>query len=265
MKFLICNERDNVATLSLNRPEVRNAFNPEMINEIKSVFTDLSSKENLRAIVLRGEGKAFCAGGDLAWMKEMAKYTSAENLADANNLFSMFETILNCPIPVISVVHGAAFGGALGLIACSDQVIATDKTQFCFSEVKLGIAPAVISAFILRKLSVSKVQPYMLSGVVFNSEQAKDIGLVHDIVEEDQINDKLETILLSYVQSGPKAVRATKKLIADLQYADWLATKNLSTRLIAELRAGSEGQEGLKSFFEKRDASWKQNSVKGAF
>ena len=173
MKFLKYHEEKSIAFVTLNRPELRNAFNVEMIAEIKDAFVRLSTRQDLRAIVLSGEGKSFCAGGDLNWMKDMVNYSMEQNREDAHQLFEMFESILHCHIPVIGMVHGSAFGGALGLVACCDYVIAEEKTQYCFSEVKLGLAPAVISAFVQKKCTLGHVGHFMLSGQVFSSKEAQ--------------------------------------------------------------------------------------------
>jgi methylglutaconyl-CoA hydratase len=256
MKFIQISEKDNFITLTLNRPDVRNAFNPEMISELKSAFQKMSTQKNLRAVIIKGEGKSFCAGADLGWMKDMVQYSLAENKKDSLDLFSMYESIDQCPIPVISVVHGAAFGGALGIIACSDYVLSEEKTQFCFSEVKLGIAPAVISAFVLKKANLGLVQPLMLSGKVFSAADANRIGLVHDIGDDENLPDKLDAVINSFRLAGPAAVRATKALLNSMSQLNWQQQKERTTDLISQLRVSQEGQAGLQSFLEKRETPW---------
>ena len=257
MSLVVVTEMEHVAYVKLHRPEVRNAFNPEMIAEITKVFRDLEARKDLRAVVLQGEGKAFCAGADLSWMREMVNFSSAQNKEDSAKLFAMFDTIANCTLPVIGQIHGAAFGGALGLVAVCDEVIAEEGTQFCFSEVKLGIAPAVISAFVNRKALAGKVRPLMLSGVVFNPHVAQQAGLVNEIVPAGEGHTAVQKILHNYLQCGPEAVRATKKLLNTIPSMNWSQQQEATTTLIAELRASSEGQEGLKSFLEKREPSWR--------
>jgi methylglutaconyl-CoA hydratase len=257
LSFLQITENQSVLTVSLNRPTVRNAFNPEMINEITELFTGLNSRHDLRLVILKGEGKAFCAGGDLKWMQDMVHFSKEQNSQDSNQLYKMFDAIQKCEIPVLGVVHGAAFGGALGLVAACDQVICEDKTQFCFSEVKLGIAPAVISSFILRKSSLGFVMPYMLSAKVFNAQDALRMGLVHQTVEEETLQDLIEATVHTYLQIGPKAARETKKLILSFENKNSEQIKEQTIKLIADLRTGDEGQEGLKSFLEKREPSWR--------
>lgn len=257
MSFVVVTEMNHVAYVKLHRPEVRNAFNPDMIAEITKVFRDLESRRDLRAVVLQGEGKAFCAGADLNWMREMVNFSFAQNKEDSGKLFEMFEAIANCMLPIIGQVHGAVFGGALGLIAVCDEVIAEEGTQFCFSEVKLGIAPAVISSFVCRKALAGKVRPLMLSGVVFNPHIAQQLGLVTEIVPAGEGHAAVQRVLHNYLQCGSQAVRATKKLLNEISGMTWQQQREATTNLIAELRAGEEGQEGLKSFLEKREPSWR--------
>jgi methylglutaconyl-CoA hydratase len=257
MKYIKLTEEKFIVTVTLSRVEVRNAFNPEMIAEIKDVFTTLSKRADVRAIVLKGEGKVFCAGGDLSWMQDMVKYSFEQNKEDAHKLFEMFEAIDNCHTPIIGVIHGAAFGGALGLVACCDYVIAEEKTQFCFSEVKLGIAPAVISAFVLKKTTLGHIGHLMLTGQVFDSAMAKFAGLVHEIADEESLPDRVEVALGWMREVGPEAARATKSLIHQVRNLSWAEVKDETSETISERRVSAEGQEGLKSFLEKRKPSWR--------
>lgn len=255
-------EKNHVATVTLNRPDVRNAFHPQMIAEITKAFRSLSASADLRAIVLRGEGKVFCAGADLNWMKEMVNYSLEENKKDSAELFEMFNAIYQSPVPVIAVVHGAAFGGALGLIAAADYVIADEKTQLCFSEVKLGIAPAVISHFVLKKTSLGVVAPYMLTGKVFSPKDVHRTGLIHDVLNAEDIDEKLSEVLQSFLEAGPEAVKATKKLIHHVGELSDAEAAAATGKVIAERRVSKEGQEGLQGFLEKRQASWKLGAGK---
>ncbi|MGZ3772499.1 MAG: enoyl-CoA hydratase-related protein [Pseudobdellovibrionaceae bacterium] len=257
MSFVVVTELNQVAYVKLHRPEMRNAFNPEMIAELTKIFKELNIRKDLRAIVLQGEGKVFCAGADLNWMKEMVHFSFEQNREDSLKLFAMFEAMANCTLPIIGLVHGAAFGGALGLVAVCDEVVAEDNTQFCFSEVKLGIAPAVISAFVNIKAVAGKVRPLMLSGVVFNSSVAQQAGLVTEVVPSGDGHVAVQRMLHNYLQCGPEAVRETKKLLNNLHAMTWSQQKESTTTLIAERRASAEGQEGLKSFLEKREPTWR--------
>lgn len=263
-KCIQVTELDHVAYVKLDRPQVRNAFDPQMISEITLSFQNFSQRKDLRAVVLQGEGKVFCAGADLEWMKSMVDFDINQNQADSEKLFLMFETIYNCELPVIGVVHGAAYGGALGLLACCDYVIAEEKTAFCFSEVKIGLVPAVISAFFQRKFSPASFRFLMLSGQVFNFEEASSMGLVHEVHQiqtesevAHELNKKLQHYLTYFKESGPQAVKETKKLLNQLSQSKLEAQMGLTTKVIAERRVSAEGQEGLKSFIEKKSPSWK--------
>lgn len=258
MKWLLVSEEKNILTISLNRPEVRNAFNPQMISEITETFEKIQARHDLKAVLLKGEGKSFCAGADLAWMKEMVEFSFEQNKKDSEKLFAMFEAIWNCPVPVIGQIHGAAFGGAMGLLACCDYVVADPGTQFCFSEVKLGIAPAVISAFIHRKANPGAVRMAMISGKVLSAQEAQDMGLVHVIVPVAQFEEFIQPHLQALQDAGPEAVRTTKKLLNEILNLDWPSQKKKTAEVIAERRVSAEGQEGLKSFLEKREPAWRK-------
>ncbi len=257
--FLSVSEVENVCYVRLNRPDVRNAFNPEMIDELTETFSRVGKRKDLIALVLMGEGKVFCAGADLQWMKMMVNYTFEENKIDAQTLFRMFEAVTFCGLPVISVVHGAAYGGAIGLVACSDYVIAETSTDFCFSEVKLGIAPAVVSSFILRKCSLAHVMPAMLSGENFQTSDAKTMGLVTRICGDGEGPQQLASVIAMFKQCGPEALRETKKLLNEVKTLSWQEQAERTSKVIADRRISSEGQEGLKSFLEKRQPSWRQS------
>jgi methylglutaconyl-CoA hydratase len=257
MKYLKISEEKKVMTIALSRPEVRNAFHPEMIQEITNTFKKLSKKSSTRVVVLKGEGKVFCAGADLQWMQEMVKYSLAQNKKDATQLFEMMESIWNCPLPVIAAVHGAAFGGALGLLACADYVLCEEKTQLCFSEVKLGLSPAIISAFLIRKFSAGSLQPLMTSGRIFSCSEAWHLGLVSEEADEESFGDCLEVVTAQYLQAGPEAISETKKLLNKISNLDSVKAKAHAVRVISERRVSAEGQEGLTSFLQKREPKWR--------
>jgi methylglutaconyl-CoA hydratase len=255
--LLKIHEEKNIAFISLNRPEVKNAFNPQMIQQLTGAFIQFSKRSDLRAIVLSGEGNVFCAGADLNWMQNMIQYSLDQNKKDSTELFEMFEAIESCQVPVIAVVQGAAFGGALGLIAACDYVLAEEKTQMCFSEVKIGLAPAVISAFVLKKCLGGLMKPLMLTGKVFSPKEVLNSGLVHEVTDAGHMASALAKVVRYFEEASPQAVRETKKLFKSIQLADWKASKELTTSLISRLRISDEGQEGLKSFLEKRNPSWR--------
>lgn len=240
---------DQIKAITLNRPEVKNAFHPEMIQEITDFFNAESENKNTKLILLKGEGTAFCAGADLNWMKSMVDYSVEENRADSKKLWAMFESLQNCSVPVVGVAHGAVFGGALGLLTCCDYVFAEEKTQYCFSEVKLGLAPAVISGFIARKIQDAFVRPLMLSAEVFKTEHALKIGLVHKSYSE---KIDLNEVVKMFSANGLEAMRETKKLLNQLLVtSDNEKRKNLCAEVITERRMSVEGQERLKKFLSK--------------
>lgn len=257
MKTLQIKETETLLHVSLNRPDVRNAFNPEMIAELTKTFKDVSRKESLRMILLTGEGTSFCAGADLQWMKSMVTYSQSENVKDAEKLFNMFQAIRDCSVPIICKVQGHVMGGALGLVAVSDLVVAEEKTKFCFSEVKLGLAPAVISAFVKHKISVSAMSRWMLTADMFSADEALKMGLIHAVKPGLQIDHQAGAWSKSLLANGPQAMRETKKLIQNVDRLESDAKLKVYTaRVIAKLRVGEEGQEGLKSAIEQKKPSW---------
>ncbi|MEY4615753.1 MAG: hypothetical protein RJB66_713 [Pseudomonadota bacterium] len=255
MHWLEINDSQQIYTITLKRPEVRNAFNPELIKELTAAFKAIP--EAIRLVILRGEGKVFCSGADLEWMKSMVNFTLEENKADSELLYEMFKAMQDCPKPILAVAQGAAMGGALGLLACSDIVIAETATQFCFSEVRLGLAPAVISSFILQKSTLGQSAPWMISGKMFGVKEAKAMGLVHEAGSTEEVEEFVKSWIQTFLDAAPVAVAETKKLLKDLSRQDGKTQKSVTTSLIAARRVSDEGQEGLKSFLEKRQPQWK--------
>lgn len=250
-----------VTTIRLNRPEVHNAMNEVMISELTQAFQEIDSSENFpRAVVLRGNGKSFCAGADLNYMKGIAGFGFEENVKDGQKLAKLFLSIYKCPVPVVAVVHGNAFGGANGLLAACDIVIAEKNTKFAFSEVKLGIAPATIAPFVIKRIGEFGAKELMLTGKRFSSEEAGHWHLVNFMVPEKEIEEKLQQILKEFNSAAPGAVRETKKVIGKIIREKDL-DKNLAytSELIAKLRASEEGQEGMAAFLEKRKANWNKS------
>ena len=236
---------DDVLRVTLARPESRNAFDAALIGELAQAFVDVGSA---RAVVLRGDGPSFCAGADVEWMRASADLTVEENVADANGLRRMLEAIDGCPAPVVAAVHGHALGGGIGLVACSDVVLAEQLTVFAFSEVKLGIVPAVISPFALRKIGESAARRYFVTGERFNAETALRIGLVHEVT--DDLDAAIEQILGELRTAGPRAARHAKRLVLERPEGPETAQR------IAGRRTSAEGQEGLRAFLERRAPSW---------
>lgn len=250
-----------VLTISLNRPEVRNAFNDAVIDELARAFGEDAMKPEVRAVVLRGEGPSFCAGGDLNWMKKAIHFDYAENLRDTRTLAQMFATLNECPKPVIGAVHGAAIGGGVGLTSICDIVIATADTQFSLSEVRLGVVPACIGPFVIAKIGASHARGLFVSAERFPAQKAKEIGLIHEVVTDlKALQDAVERVLGNILQCGPNAMAVAKRLVLDLswperraQYPDCL---EYVAKTLADLRISAEGQEGVKAFLEKRKPSW---------
>lgn len=249
MKFIKVETLNDFKIVKLNRPEVKNAFHPQMISEISDTFHQLSSEKNIKAVVLAGEGNIFSAGADLNWMKEMVKYSFEDNLKDSEKLWNMFEAISYCEKPVIGILQGAVYGGALGFAASCDYVFAEEKTQFCFSEVKIGLVPAVISSFIIRKIPDGFVRPLMLSAEVFDTQKAKSIGLVQAAFSG---SSPLENSLKQFSHNGIEAMQETKKLLNRLSSASWNEQKSLTTQVISERRISTEGQSFLQKFIDKK-------------
>jgi methylglutaconyl-CoA hydratase len=244
-------------SIKLNRPDARNAFNPEMIHKLTQAFKATHHDKNIRAITIEGEGSVFCAGADLNWMQSLVDASVDINQSDAEKLHGLFQAIWNCEVPVIAVVQGAAYGGALGLMAVADYVICDEKAQLCFSEVKLGIAPAVISEYVLKKCNFSHAAAWMMLGVPFTAIEAQVAGLVHRVVAARHLQEEKEKFLKNVTEAGPEAVRSVKKLLREIPQIKDKEIMERTTSLIAFLRASPEGQEGLKSFLEKRQPSWR--------
>jgi len=250
-----------VTTIRLNRPEVHNAMNEVMISELTKAFQNIATSQNLpRCVVLRGNGKSFCAGADLNYMKGIAGFGFEENVKDGHKLATLFRSVYECPVPVVTVVHGNVFGGANGLMAASDMVIAEENTRFAFSEVKLGIAPATIAPFVINRTGEFGAKELMLTGKRFTAEEAKHWHLVNFTLPENEIEEKVQQILNELSSAAPGAVRETKKVIGKIiQEPDLEKNLDMTSKLIATLRASEEGQEGMASFLEKRKANWNKS------
>lgn len=248
-----------VVRITLNRPERHNAFDETLIAELTQAFEALREDEAVRVVVLQGAGKSFCAGADLNWMGKMVNYTFAENLEDARALARMFEVIDHCPKPVVGRVHGAAIGGGAGLVAVCDIAIATPNTQFGFSEVKLGLIPAVITPYVMRKIGYGNARALFVSGERFDAETALRIGLIHRLVPDEQLDAIVEATVRNLLQNGPNAMAAAKMLLhaALVLPADEL--RSLTIARIAELRVSEEGQEGIRAFLEKRKPNFAED------
>lgn len=249
-----------IGRVTLNRPDVRNAFNAQMIEDLSNCFAQIAEDSSIRAVILAGEGKVFCAGADVNWMKESVNYTEAQNRDDAMRMARMYEAIDKCPVPVVARIQKAAFGGAVGLTAVSDIAVATEDAKFSFSEVRLGIVPAVISSFSLRKIGISQARRYFSTAEVFDAARAKEIGLIHESVPEAELDNTVNSIIAEILKNGPQAVREAKVLTREVPSLDYEAALQFCADTISRIRTSEEGQEGLNAFLEKRKASWLPDS-----
>jgi methylglutaconyl-CoA hydratase len=247
-----------VARVTLARPDVRNAFNADVIRELHTIFTQLSDDANVRAVVLAGEGKVFCGGADINWMRASLDLSFEQNVADAERMSDMYRAIDRCSKPVIARIHGAALGGGAGLAAVCDIAIASDNALFGFTETKLGIIPAVISPFVLAKIGLSYARALFLTGERFAAERARTIGLVHEVVAVTELDGAVDRVLGELRTAGPSAVAAIKRLVPVVHAATYEESKTLTALAIATQRVTPEGQEGLRAFLERRPASFVQ-------
>lgn len=256
-KLLTQIDSDGNATLILNRPEVHNAFDPELTNALTAALKTLDADKKIRAVTLMGAGKSFCAGADIAHMKAGAKFSKAHNYKVARESAEMFATIYNLSKPTIACVHGAVRGGGLGLVAACDIAIAARTATFRLSEVKIGVIPSMISPYVIAAIGERHARRYFVTGEEFDAGEAWRIGLVHDIVEESELRARVGGMLAQLYSSGPNAMAAAKKLIPLSAHAN-IAKPILdeTARRIADIRATAEGQEGLSAFLEKRKPNW---------
>jgi methylglutaconyl-CoA hydratase len=245
-----------VVRVTLNRPEVRNAFNEDLIAQITTWAESVQADGPARVAVLSGAGKVFCAGADLTWMSKMVGYTRDENVRDARTMARMFDALDRLPIPLIGRIHGAALGGGVGLAAVCDIVVAAEDASFAFTEVKLGILPAVISPYAIAKIGVSAARELFLTGARFSAERAQAIGLVHAIGAEADLDRMVAKYVNDLTTSAPQAVAAAKRLIADVSGATRTVATELTIDAIADRRVSPEGQEGMGAFLAKRPPSW---------
>lgn len=248
---------NGVATVTLNRPELHNAFDDALIAGLTATFERLGADRAVRVVVLRGAGKSFCAGGDLGWMRRMAGYSEAENIADATRLATMLRALDQLPRPTIAAVHGACFAGGMGLVACADIAIAADDAVFCLSEVRLGLVPATISPYVVRAMGARAARRYFLTAERFRAAEALRLGFVHEVVPAVELDAAVARLVATLMESATGAQARSKELIAQVAghpISDALI--GLTARVIAEARASEEAREGLAAFFEKRKPRW---------
>ena len=246
-----------VARVTLNRPEVRNAFNETVIAELTAAFKSLGQDTTLRVIVLAAEGKAFCAGADLNWMKAMAGYSWDENHADAGKLAEMLWSIYSCPLPVIARVQGDVYAGGLGLVSCADIVVSMDTAGYCLSEAKLGLLPATIGPYVVRALGEQASRRYFITAERFDAAEAHRLGLVHELAPAETLDERVDALVATITANGPAAVRACKQLVKDVAHAPLTpALRDDTARRIADIRASAEGRAGVQSFLNKTPVPW---------
>jgi len=250
-----------VLSVALNRPDVRNAFNEVVIDDLARAFGVNALDAKVKVVVLRGNGPVFCAGGDLNWMKKAVDFDYSENLSDTRRLAQMFTVLNECPKPVIGVIQGAAIGGGVGLVSICDIALATEETVFSLSEVRLGIVPACIGPFVIAKIGASHARRFFVSAERFTAVQAQQVALIHEVVADTAaLEAKLESMLAGILQCGPNAMAVAKKLVLDLSWPEKRARTSDPLEYVAEklaaLRISPEGQEGVKAFLEKRKPNW---------
>jgi methylglutaconyl-CoA hydratase len=257
MSALTITNQGAIRTITLSRPDVRNAFNDDVIAELKAAFIEAGQVTDVRCVVLASEGPAFCAGADLNWMRRMADYTRDENLADAGQLAAMLRAIYECPKPTIARVQGDVFAGGVGLVAACDMAVSVDTATYCLSEVKLGLIPATISPYVIRAMGARASHRYFLTAERFSAAEAHRVGLVHEVVAANELDTKVADLTNALVSASPNAVRACKRLVQDVaerEIDDALVAHTVAG--IADIRSSAEGKEGVQSFLQKRKPNW---------
>lgn len=246
----------SIATVTLDRPDVHNAFDAATIEEVRIAFESLSSDAGVRVIVLTGAGESFCAGGDMRWMQSAMEMTFEENMADASELAAMFETIWMCPKVVLGRINGAAIGGGAGLVACCDLAIAADTARFGFGEVKIGLIPAVIAQYVVPKIGVSQARALFVSGERFSAERAFEIGLIHGVVPPDELDATVREIAQRCLTSAPEAIVASKRVIDVVWESERDAARRFVVEMLARVRTSDEAREGIAAFKARRRPPW---------
>ena len=246
-----------VARITLNRPEMRNAFNATMIAEITHVFREMGMATDIRAIILAANGSTFCAGGDLNWMKAMADYTPQQNHDDAAQLAEMLRTIYHCPKPVIARVQGDCYAGGIGLATACDIVVALETAHFCLSEVRIGLIPATIAPYVIKAMGEQAARRYFITAERFSAQAAQRMGVVHELANSATLDDHIQDVLKALLMASPHAVTQAKCLVREVA-GQMLSTELIATTVeaIAAIRASDEGREGVRAFLEKRRPTW---------
>ena len=245
-----------IATLTLNRAEKHNAFDDAIIAELTTKLKQLDADSAVRVVVLTGAGRTFSAGGDLGWMRSMARFSEKENMEDALKLAELMDVLDSLSKPTIAKVNGPAYGGGVGLVACCDIAICTESAKFALTEVRLGLIPAVISPYVIAAIGERQARRYFLTAEAIEAKEAYHMGLIHEVVTPDILDETVNMLAASLLKGGPKALLAAKRFIAEQSSSDRKALMKKTAKLIAELRTSKEGQEGLSAFLEKRNAVW---------
>ena len=245
-----------IGRVTFCRPEIHNAFNGTVITEMAHLFGELAKDDDLRVVLLTGEGKSFCAGADLNWMREVINQSFEQNLAEANALANLFYQIYTFRRPVIARVNGAAIGGGTGFVAVCDIAIAARSAKFSFSEVKIGVVPACIGPYVIRKMGEGKARELFITGERMTADRAFEVGLVNKVVDDDKLDAEVEGLVRSILTSGPEAVAMAKKLVSEIPLMTPSQFKPYTAEMIARLRVSQEGQEGMDAFLNKRPARW---------
>jgi methylglutaconyl-CoA hydratase len=245
-----------VATVTMARPEVHNAFNEHLISQLHDAFRSLATDDGVRVVVLAGEGKSFSAGADLDWMRRAASFSEEENVRDAAAAAALWRTVAECPKPVVARVHGNAFGGGAGLVAASDIGVAAESAMFGFTEVRLGLLPATVAPHVVEKIGPGRALPLFLMGERFDAQRALAIGLVHQVVPQEQLDVAVGAVVDQLLAAGPNALRICKELVRRVASADRSRIDEYTAALIASARAADEGREGVAAFLEKRKPDW---------
>ena len=257
MNHLLIQVIDKVATVTLNRPDVRNAFNDEVIVEMTTAFNALGARGDVRCIVLAASGPAFCAGADLNWMRSMADYSREQNLADAGRLAAMMHAVYACPKPTIARIQGDVYAGGTGLVAACDIAVSSDAAHYCLSETRLGLVPSTISPYVIRAMGARSAHRYFLTAERFTAAEAWRIGFVHELVTAAELDGKVADVAQALVNAGPEAVKLCKTLVQDVAGHDITpALVQMTVESIADVRVSPEGREGLQSFLQKRKPNW---------
>lgn len=260
---LITVDHRGVATLTMNRPEIHNAFDVDTVSALTEALVEIKGRQDVRVLVLTGAGKSFSAGADINWMRSMADFNQDENVEDALHLADLMSLLNGMPMPTVARVNGHAFGGGVGLVACCDIVIASHEARFALSEVRLGLVPAVISPYVINAIGERHARRFFLSGEAMSAKLARRVGLVHEIAKDRKLDDAVEDQVGMLLRGGPEALRESKELVFMVSHHGESADEALKRRtaqLIAQLRVSPEGQEGLSAFLEKRQPAWTRSA-----